>query len=75
MSLDLTRDIFHQTEKLVLSGNDLTGLVPSELALLRNLDILQLYPNRNLTGPFTCPEFVELCEVSCRDLPECRVLE
>ena len=49
----------------------------SELLLLTNLDTLQLYQysNSNLTGPFTCPDFIEVCEVSCRFLPECRVLE
>lgn len=67
----------HCLENLELNENDLQGTVPTELLLLTNLDALNLYGNKNLTGPFTCPAYVEICGVSCNNgvLPECRELE
>lgn len=65
-----------QIEALELNENRFAGAIPTELLLLTNLDSLYLYGN-NVSGPFTCPDFVEICGVSCNDttLPECRELE
>jgi hypothetical protein len=61
---------------LCLDGNALTGAVPTKLLLLANLDILALSSNKNLMGPFTCPDFIEVSFVSCQDgAPECHALE
>jgi Leucine-rich repeat (LRR) protein len=63
-------------EILRLGDNALTGAVPTQLLLLTNLDFLYLSSNKNLTGPFACPDFIEDCFVSCEDsTPECRILE
>lgn len=63
------------SDVLDLGTNDLTGTIPSQLAALTLLDTLWLYDN-NVTGPFTCPEFVEKCGVLCTNgtLPKCRTL-
>lgn len=65
------------SDTLSLALNALTGAVPSELHQLSLLDSLFLYGN-NLTGPFTCPEYVSMCAVSCNNKTieqQCRVLD
>jgi hypothetical protein len=74
--LNSLRSTCQSVENLELNENDMTGAVPTELLLLTNLDTLFLYGN-NLSGQFSCPDFVEICVVSCNNSaqPECRELK
>ncbi len=67
-------------ESLDLHKNEVSGTIPSEVGFsLRDTtvphqndtDAFGAYGN-NLVGPFTCPEFIELCLVSCDDRNKCQ---
>ena len=57
-----------RVSRLLVSGNNLTGLIPSELGGLANLDVLGL-SNNNLTGPIP-PELGGLSNLQTLSLEE-----
>jgi hypothetical protein len=61
--------------QLNVDVNSLTGTIPTFVNQLTSLDKFWANGN-NLAGPFTCPDFIEKCFISCTsEEPQCRQLE